>query len=312
MSNIQHLCLGTANYGSSVHEKDAFAFLDYFHEHGGSILDSAHVYAAWLADGAGASERCIGNWIRARQNRADISIMTKGAHPDLQTGVKRLNEKDILQDISESLDRLQTDYIDIYWLHRDDTGKSIEDIATWMHNFAKHGYFKAYAVSNWDSERIDALCTFCAEHGLQAPVGNQLGYSLARVKAETGSSMDTRHMQPSSFAWHQKTQFPAYAFSSQASGLFAKCDSFATLLAHEKLGSYKDTANTNLFSIVQEISTIKNISPNQLALAALLHSPFPCFPIIGPRNDQQMHDSVAAAKVQLSQDEISKLFAHWY
>ena len=187
----------------------------------------------------------------------------------------------------------------------------MRDIGTWMKYFSKQGPYKTEGGRNRDCRRIGELNAYCEKHQLQKPIGNQLGYSLARVKADTGAHMDTRHMQPAPFIWHKKSQFPVYAFSSQASGLFAKCASFDELMTHEGLGAYKDSSNTKLFSADQEICAKKTVSPNQLALAALLHSPFPCFPIIGPRNDKQMQDSLAAATINLEEKEIAQLFSHW-
>ncbi|NQU43712.1 aldo/keto reductase, partial [bacterium] len=123
------ICLGTGGYGSSIPRDQSFQLLDGFFERGGSFLDSAHVYAAWIPNGAGASERTIGEWQEDRGVRDRIIIGTKGGHPELdKMRVPRLSPPEIERDLFESLERLRTDRIDLYWLHRDDPATPVDVI----------------------------------------------------------------------------------------------------------------------------------------------------------------------------------------
>jgi len=92
---VSELCLGTGGFGTAVPRDTAWAIMDRFVEAGGTFFDTAHVYAAWLPDGAGASERTIGGWVAARGCREDVVIGTKGGHPDLRSmDVSRLAPED--------------------------------------------------------------------------------------------------------------------------------------------------------------------------------------------------------------------------
>src|SRR5262245_38425176 len=108
---ISRLIMGTVIYSPGDMSLTC-AMLDYFVSLGGNTLDTAHVY------GQGDSERAFGEWMRLRGNRGEIVIIGKGAHDDAYG--PRVNPAAIASDLGESLQRLGTDYIDIYLLHRDD------------------------------------------------------------------------------------------------------------------------------------------------------------------------------------------------
>lgn len=308
-----NIVLGTAQFGTGVSYDDAFAYLDYFYEHGGRIIDSAHIYGVWAeaGTGTGASERCIGAWLNARNHPPGIQIITKGAHPDFTTWEKRVDKKNILQDLNESLEHLQRNSIELYFLHRDDEDTPVAEIAECLNHAHEQGQIQSYGVSNWSLSRIDALTQYCITNNLLPPSANQIGYSIARTTPDAGVNMGTHYVNESSFAWHKQTQLPLYAFSSQAQGLFAKCGSYQDLCTHEKLGAYKTDLNTDLFEQINELSKQLHHSPVQIALAALLHSPFPCFPIIGNSNMAQLEESLAANNIQLKQEQVIPLFTQW-
>src|ERR1700761_646598 len=119
---VSSICLGTGGFGTSIKQDDAFHMLDTFVELGGSFIDTAHVYGDWEKDvPRSVSERIIGAWMRDRGVRDQIVLATKGAHWHLdKPDVPRLSRRDIDEDLAGSLEALQTDRIDLYWLHRDD------------------------------------------------------------------------------------------------------------------------------------------------------------------------------------------------
>lgn len=120
--NVSPICLGTGEIGTRLDRNASFRLLDAYVDAGGNFLDTAHVYGDWVKDvERSICEKTIGAWLQSRANRARIVLATKGGHPDLHTmNVPRLSRAEIIQDIDESLQFLQTDVIDLYWLHRDD------------------------------------------------------------------------------------------------------------------------------------------------------------------------------------------------
>src|SRR5438034_10093009 len=102
---VSQVCLGSTDFGSLMPAPDAFALLDEFAALGGNFVDTAHVYADWLPGIRSSSEKTIGQWLKARNNRNQIVVSTKGGHPDLATmHVSRLSRAEIEQDLAESLD----------------------------------------------------------------------------------------------------------------------------------------------------------------------------------------------------------------
>src|SRR5215218_9277291 len=121
---VSPICLGAVNFGVPLSQSDSFALLDAFFDQGGNFLDTARVYSEWRPGGANASESTLGAWMRQRGRRDSMVVATKGAHPDLKAmHIPRLSQADIQADIEASLKYLQTDVIDLYWLHRDDVNR---------------------------------------------------------------------------------------------------------------------------------------------------------------------------------------------
>src|SRR5215212_2523559 len=126
---VSPICMGSTDFGSTITTTDVYRLLDAFLSDGGNFIDTAHVYSNWRPGPTSISEKTIGQWVRANGLREQIVLGTKGAHPDLSTmGIARLARADIVRDLDESLDHLQTDYIDLYWLHRDDPERPVGEI----------------------------------------------------------------------------------------------------------------------------------------------------------------------------------------
>jgi len=126
---VSSVCLGGAPFGSSIDPDKSMRLMDLFVELGGNFIDTANVYGKWLPDGRSASEETLGKWMKTRKNRGRLVVTTKGAHPDLKTmSVQRLSKEEISADVDDSLKNLQTDYIDLYWLHRDDPNRCVGEI----------------------------------------------------------------------------------------------------------------------------------------------------------------------------------------
>ncbi|HIL09030.1 MAG TPA: aldo/keto reductase, partial [Candidatus Latescibacteria bacterium] len=110
---LSAIYLGTGDYGSGISPCESFKILDRFVALGGTFIDTAHVYGAWATSGYnggyGNSEKVIGEWLDKTGMRQSIAVGTKGAHPDLGTGVSRMNPEDIDVHITESLQRLRAD-----------------------------------------------------------------------------------------------------------------------------------------------------------------------------------------------------------
>ena len=177
------LCLGTGNFGAALDQDAAFALLDAYLDQGGNFLDSAQVYCDWIPDNErSSSEKIIGRWMKERRNRDRLVIATKGAHPDLATmQIPRMSRAEIEADLHASLRHLQTDVIDLYWLHRDDPARPVAEILETLNAAVQAGKIRAFGCSNWRAERLQAANEYAATHGLHGFVASQVLWNLAVV-----------------------------------------------------------------------------------------------------------------------------------
>jgi 1-deoxyxylulose-5-phosphate synthase len=137
-----------------------------FLEAGGNCIDTAHIY------GFGDSERALGRWLDDSGRRAEIVLISKGCHPDVDRDdpfakpwVSRVSPEAIHTDLSESLGRLRTDHIDLYLLHRDDETVAPGPLLDALNEEQANGRITAFGASNWTVERVAAANENAARHG---------------------------------------------------------------------------------------------------------------------------------------------------
>lgn len=301
------ICLGCATLGSDCDLRASAELLDAFVGHGGNHLDTAHIYAAWLPGGEGASERAIGAWLRVHGTRDALVIATKAGHPDLATGARRINEALIRQDVAESLERLGTDHIDLLYLHRDDPRIPVPEIIDILHGLVREGLVRAIGLSNWTPQRWSEAYAWADAHNRSPIVINQIGWNLAMDVRRTGSEASGElFMDSASLAAHRATRLPLASFRSQAGGFFSGKYHPGTDPACQRRTvreRYAQRENEDLLRRVDALAQARGTSPNQIALAWLLAQPFPVFPIVGCKSVSQVIDSCGAADVGLATHE---------
>ncbi|MHB9031724.1 MAG: aldo/keto reductase [Anaerolineae bacterium] len=306
------VCLGGGPFGSAIPVERVFELLDAFAEAGGNWVDTAHVYAAWIPGGGGVSERAIGAWIKARGVRKTFMVGTKGAHPKLETmQVSRLRPADITQDLTESLERLDTDYIDIYWLHRDDPSVPVSEILGCLNEHQNAGRIRALGASNWTVARLQEANTYAAQHGLSGFCANQVGWSLAQANPVKATYSGTLNMDAETMAFHKRSGLAAVAYSSQAGGFFNKVTAASfddPALADSGMARhYFNAVNRLRVERARQLAVKYNCDPNTIAVAYLLNQSFPGYAITGCRTLEQVRASCAAADLMLSAEEITWL-----
>src|SRR6476661_8502746 len=123
------LCLGVAEIGIRQTEIEARHLLDYWIQNGGNAIDTARVYSDWIPGEKHRSERIVGDWLKAAGIREQIVLATKAGHPLFENSSRvRLSPSELRQDLEDSLETLGTDYIDVWFLHRDDERIPVEQI----------------------------------------------------------------------------------------------------------------------------------------------------------------------------------------
>ena len=216
--SASRLVLGTDSFGTLVSEPDAFALMDRYVEAGGNVIDTASVYADWLGLGKSISEKTIGKWLKARNNRSQVILATKGGHYDLDTQAPRLDYHSVREDFENSLRNLQTDHIDIYYLHKDDESQSPESLMDMLQEAAPAQQARYLGVSNWSYDRIRRANAYAREKGLRPIIASQIQHSIASANID---QFGITAMDAASYRQYAQDELSIFAYSSQAKGFFA-------------------------------------------------------------------------------------------
>ncbi len=306
---VSAVCLGGAHFGAEIDETKAMDMLDGFRELGGNFIDTANVYGKWLPAGKSASEGVLGRWMKLRNNRNGIVLTTKGAHPNLDTmNTQRLSRGEIRADLEESLGNLDADHIDLYWLHRDDPNKSVEEIIESMETFVREGKIRFYACSNWRAARIKAANEYAAAHGFTGFIADQMMWSLAKPNREALYDPNMVAMDNELFDYHHATSIAAVPFSAQANGYFSLIDESAAHKPPEDLLiKYDNPTNRLRNQRLKELASRLGVSIPGLVLAYLINQPFVTVPTAGFENNLQMKELLKDIELKLSAEDIAYL-----
>ncbi|MGH2850795.1 MAG: aldo/keto reductase, partial [Solirubrobacteraceae bacterium] len=167
------LCLGGNVFGWTADEADSFAVLDAYTAAGGNFIDTADVYSSWVpGHSGGESETIIGNWLSERSNRDAMVIATKVGHN------RDLRRDAILEGARRSLERLQTDRIDLYYMHNDDPETPFEESLGAFGELVRDGKVRYIGASNFSGERLSEALAVADREGLPPVVALQNEYNL--------------------------------------------------------------------------------------------------------------------------------------
>ncbi len=308
---VSQICLGSAEFGATMTPKDSFNLLDAFIAEGGNFIDTAHVYSDWIPNTKSTSEKLIGQWLRKSGMREDILIATKGAHPELTSmNVSRLSKADIEQDVNESLEYLQTDMIDLYWLHRDDTNIPVGEIIDALNEQVWLGNIRYFGCSNWTVSRIQEALDYAAEKNIPSFVANQPLWSLAVADMQAIPDKTLVGMDDEGLAFHKRTKMAVIPYTSQAKGFFSKVERSGSngLSEGDRKVYFSDINNRRLLR-VQELAQKYAVGVNDIALSYLMSQPFTTIPVVGCKTVEQLKSSLKAVDVVLTRAEVAYLEA---
>lgn len=303
------LCLGTGDMGAGIDRQGSFRMLDEFLASGGNFIDTASVYSDWIPGEASRSEKLIGAWMQERRNRSQVVLATKGAHPRLDSmHVGRLSPAEVASDLDASLKHLQTEVIDLYWLHRDDPTRPVAEILETLHRLALAGKLRYYACSNWRLERILEAQAYAREHAIPGFAAVQNLWNLAQPNPDGFADQTIAFMDEPLRQYHEQTQLAAVPYSSQANGLFHKLEKASAESLPANLQSwYVNPVTLERFKKLQALRQDTGLTTTQIVLGYLTSQPFPTFPIVGPKSSGQLADCLEAGEVVLTPEQIKRL-----
>ncbi|HEY0123512.1 MAG TPA: aldo/keto reductase [Rhizobium sp.] len=282
------IALGCADIQTLVHGDHLY---DAFFEAGGTIFDTAWIYEE--------SDTALGQWMENRGVREDVIVVGKGAHsPDCFP-------QRVGPELDASLAKLRTSYVDIYMLHRDNPDVPVGEFVDVLDAEYRAGRIRSYGFSNWTRERFDEATDFARLNGKRLPSILSNNFSLAAMAEPVwegciaASSEDWKE-------WLRKTGTPLLAWSSQARGFFAERTASDPLADPNFARSWETPINLARRERARELAARIGAKTTHVALAYVLHQKLPVIPIIGPLTLDQLDDSLKAAAITLTEDEI-----HW-
>ena len=298
---VSALCLGVAEIGIRQTEIQARRLLDYWVQNGGNCIDTARVYSDWIPGEKHRSERIVGDWLRAAGVREQIVLATKAGHPLFENSSRvRLSPSELRQDLEGSLETLATDYIDLWFLHRDDERVPVEQIIDSCDAFVRDGRVKALGAANWTAKRIGKANDYAFRAGKAGFVATQLFWNLGS-RHYRGLESTMRSMDDDAEQLHQVTKLVAMPYSSQAGGFFSNWlegDNVARLKAEQS--GYATKANFQIARLVGEIARRDGVPAGTVVLAFLRAHSFSVVPIVGCGTPAHLAGSIEALDFVLS------------
>lgn len=308
---VSSMCYGTNMLGWMIDQERSNAILDRFASLGGNFIDTARSYGDWMPDApAGASERAIGAWLKD-QNRDDYVIATKGGFFDMRIGDyrNRCTPDDVAQDLAESLDHLGLDRIDLYFLHMDNPEAPVEVIVDALLGHQEAGRIRHFAASNWAAERIEAANAYAKSIGKPGFVASETFWGLAVPDAAAAAQQGYQHYYEGEYEALHASGLPIIAYAAQSGGYFTKRAKGPDAVGDQLAARYGNPANDTRFAAAQALAAKRGVSVNEIVLAYLLSQPNQTIPIFGGSSPEQITESVKAAKLNLSADELAQLKA---
>jgi aryl-alcohol dehydrogenase-like predicted oxidoreductase len=262
------------------------AVLDAYVAAGGTVFDTAPRYGAGLVD------RLLGQWMQTRGIRSDVTIIGKGAfdpcHPD-----------EIGPGLDRSLNDLKTDYLDLYFLHRDNVGVPAGEFVDALNQEAAKGRIKAFGGSNWSTARIDEGNRYATQRGLRRFEALSNQFSLAAMVHPVWPGT-LALSSDDDLAWIVTADVVLFAWSSQARGFFTGYAGRGKQVDPEFMASWYSEQNFARRDRAQALATQLGTTLPRVALAYVLAQPFPTIPIIGPLTTGELHEALGALDVVLT------------
>ena len=292
---LSRIGLGSVPFRPEIRD-EVFEVLDAWAELGGDLVDTARVYRN------GESERVLGEWLASRGTRDRTVILTKGAHPDAEWR-SRIKPEAIAEDLSTSLDRLGTDWIDIYMLHRDDPSVPVGEIVDALHEHVVAGRVRSVGGSNWTPERLEAARAYADASGKTPLTSSSVYLGLAEVaRPYTPGCLDAWAEPARSWYAANAERWPLIAWSAQSGGFFAD-DFDPARAAPEAVGSWDTPANRARRERARELAGRRGLTTPQVALAYVLSQPFRPIALAAMRNVERLRQAWAMLDVQLDEAE---------
>jgi len=296
---ISRLALGGNVFGWTADKQTSCDILDAYVEGDGNVIDLADSYPHWAPGcSGGESEEIVGRWMRERSNRSDVVICTKvGKFP----GNQGLSYSQIISGIDGSLRRLQTDYVDLYYCHADDSRTPLEETLRALAELIAAGKVRAIAASNYTADRLTEALRIADEIGLPRFCAVQPQYSLVVRDEFEGPLEDVC----------ERGGLACLPYWPLAAGfLTGKYDASAPTGARsDTVSQFQTLRNEAILDAVRAVADRHRVAPATVALAWLLTRPTVAAPIASVSRVEQLPALVASTTLALTAEDLADLDA---
>jgi aryl-alcohol dehydrogenase-like predicted oxidoreductase len=300
---VSELCLGTMTFGEDwgwgSSKDESRRVLDAFLEEGGNFIDTANVYTN------GTSETLLGEFLQGRRDSTVLATKYTNSFPGTDPNAGGNQRKNMMRAVEASLKRLQTDYIDLYWLHIWDKITPIEEVMRAFDDLVKQGKVLYVGVSDMPAWVISRANTLAELRGWTPFVGLQIEYSLIERTVE-------RELLPMAEAMGLGVTAWSPLAGGVLTGKYAEGRAAADARMNSEMMKAFSREDDRVGAVVAEVRTVAREvgrSPAQVALAWLRHRPVPVIPIIGARRMEQFRDNLACLDLTLGADQLGRLDA---
>lgn len=292
---VSDICFGGNVFGWTADQDQSFALLNRFTELGGNFIDTADVYSAWKeGNQGGESEIIIGNWTSGKSNRDQVVIATKVAMLDTRKGLSR---KNIVLACEDSLKRLKTDYIDIYYAHSDDLETPLEETLEGFNSLVESGKVRYIAASNYTFDRLGEALSISQANGFAKYIALQNRYSLvAREPYESDGAKSVTEYGISGLPY-------STLGSGFLSGKYRPGAEVSSARAEGVTNNYANAENFALLERLERVALQQSVSTTAVALEWLRNQPGVTVPIASGRTIEQL--DALMQEISLSSAELS-------
>ena len=298
---VSPLSFGGNVFGWTIDENSSFEILDHFIAAGGNFIDTADVYSKWVAGNIGGeSETILGKWLKQRGHRDQVVIATKVGN-DMGVKDKGLSRKHIQQAVEDSLQRLQTDYIDLYQSHIDDENTPLEETLETYAELIRQGKVRAIGASNYSAHRLLQALEISRQYSYPRYDCLQPRYNLYD---RDGYEQDLQQIS-------QEQEIGVISYSSLCSGFlsgkYRSEEDLSISLRGSSVKRYLNPRGLRILKAIDQVAKTYNSTPTQVSLAWLIANPTITAPIVSATKVEQLNDIIKAVNLHLDQDAIDLL-----